>query len=191
VIEVAVNGGFLDKVEPAGPLGGAVDASPSRAEHPCQFPLWIGDWSGKRAKFLSQDAGLIGLAGYLAFAGGLNLVLSHLREITAECVRRYGQEVLAQMIHAPLVLNDVMSWAFFCMASSFSLVAMYDGLVFTDPYPGYAGVEKRWIEANRKYRAGKSELVDRLSDFIRDGAIEAMNGAARDLSCAAASSTAS
>jgi len=42
-------------------------------------------------------------------------------------------------------------------------------------------VEKRWIEANRKYRAGKSELVDRLR-IIRDGAIEAMNGAARDLS---------
>ena len=82
---------------------------------------------------------------------------------------------------APFLLNDVMSWVFFCIGAIFSLVAMADGVLFTDPYPGYAGVEKRWLEENRKYREGKIELVDRLR-IIRDRAIEAMNGAAHDLS---------
>ena len=134
-----------------------------------------------RRNFLVKALGLVRLAGYLVFAAGLDLVLSHLREIPPSASGDTGQEVLAQLMQAPFTLNDVMSWVFFCIGFIFSLVAMSDGLVFTDPYPGYGGVEKRWMEANRKYRAGKSELVDRLRT-IRDDAIEAMNGAARDLS---------
>ncbi len=183
VVEIAVNGSFLAKSNPLGPLGGAVDAVTFAALNILASflcGLVMVRLLNRRNLFL-KFLGLVGLAGYLAFAVGLNLVLSHLREIPASAAGDTGQEVLAKMLQAPLVLNDVMSWAFFCIGFIFSLVAMYDGVVFTDPYPGYAGVEKRWTEANRKYREGKSELVDRLR-IIRDGAIEAMNAAARDLS---------
>lgn len=183
VIEVAVNGGFLAKSNPLGPLGGAVDAVSFAA-----LNILASFFCGlvmirllNRRNLFLKLLGLIGLAGYLAFAAALNLVLSHLREIPPTASGDVGQEVLAKLMHAPFLLNDVMSWVFFCIGMIFSLIAMADGLLFTDPYPGYAGVEKRWREADRKYRDGKQELVDRLR-MIREGAIEAMNGAARDLS---------
>lgn len=183
VIEIVVNGGFLAKSNPLGPLGGAVDAVSFAALNIIASFLCglVMVRLLNRRNFLLKLLGLIGFAGYLVFAVGLNLVLSHLREIPPSASADTGQEVLKQLMHAPFVLNDVMSWVLFCIGFIFSLVAMSDGLLFTDPYPGYAGVEKRWFEANRKYREGKSELVDRLR-IIRDGAIEAMNGAARDLS---------
>lgn len=183
VIEVAVNGGFLAKSNPLGPLGGAVDAVTFAALNIIASFLCglVMVRLLNRRNLLLKFLGFVGLAGYFAFAAGLNLVLSHLREIPPSATGDTGQEVLAQLMHAPFILNDVMSWAFFCIGFIFSLVAMSDGLLFTDPYPGYAGVEKRWLEANRTYREGKSELVERLR-VIRDGAIEAMNSAARDLS---------
>ena len=183
VIEVAVNGGFLAKSNPLGPLGGAVDAVSFAALNILASflcGLVLVRLLNRRNLFL-KFLGLIGFAGYFVFAAGLNLVLSHLREIPPSASGDVGQEVLAQMMRAPLLLTDVMSWVFFCIGIIFSLVAMSDGLLFTDPYPGYAGVEKRWHEADRKYREGKQELVDRLR-MIREGAIEAMNAAARDLS---------
>jgi hypothetical protein len=183
VIEVAVNGGFLAKSNPLGPLGGAVDAVTFAA-----LNILASFLCGlvvirllNRRNILLKFLGLAGFAAYLAFAGGLNLVLSHLREIPPSASGDTGREVFVRLMHSPLALDDVMSWAFFCIGCIFSLVAMSDGLLFTDPYPGYAGVEKRWLMANRKYREGKAQLVDRLR-MIRDGAIEAMNRANHDLS---------
>jgi len=61
------------------------------------------------------------------------------------------------------------------------LIAMADGLLFFDPYIGYAGLERRWIEATRHFANARSELIERLRD-IREDATETMNEAARDLS---------
>jgi len=58
---------------------------------------------------------------------------------------------------------------------------MADGLLYFDPYIGYAGLERRWIEATRQFAKARSELIERLRD-IREDATEAMNEAARDLS---------
>jgi uncharacterized protein YukE len=58
---------------------------------------------------------------------------------------------------------------------------MADGLMFFDPYMGYAGLDRRWIEATRQFADTRGELIERLRD-IREDATEAMNEAARDLS---------
>jgi uncharacterized protein YukE len=69
----------------------------------------------------------------------------------------------------------------FSIGLIFSLIAMADGLLFFDPYIGYAGLERRWIEATRHFASARSELIERLRD-IREDATETMNEAARDLS---------
>ena len=46
---------------------------------------------------------------------------------------------------------------------------------------GYAGLERRWIEATKQFATARSELIERLRD-IREDATETMNEAARDLS---------
>ena len=92
-----------------------------------------------------------------------------------------GQVVLHRLVTAPLALTDINSWVLFTIGFIFSLIAMVDGLLFFDPYMGYSGLERRWIEASRQFADARSELIERLRD-IREDATEAMNEAARDLS---------
>ena len=125
--------------------------------------------------------GLVSFFAYLAFALALNLTLAHLREMPPSSTGDVGHEVMTQLMQQPLLLNDVNSWVFFGIGFIFSVVAMADGLLFTDPYFGYGALERRCIEARHQYTDGKAELIERLRE-IRDAASDAMNGAARDLS---------
>jgi uncharacterized protein YukE len=86
-----------------------------------------------------------------------------------------------RLLTAPHMLTDFKSWLLFGIGFIFSLIAMADGLMFFDPYIGYAGLERRWLEATRQFANARSELIERLRD-IREDATEAMNEAARDLS---------
>lgn len=183
VVEVAVNGGFLAKSSEQGILGGAVQAvSFATLNILASFlfglvPIRLLNHRGAFFKLL----GFVGLLAYLAFACLLNLTLAHLREIPPTISGDVGQEVLQRLLHAPYLLHDVNSWVFFGIGFIFSLVAMADGVLFTDPYPGYAAMEKRWLGAGRQYTDGKTDLIEQLRE-IRDTAKEAMNAAARDLS---------
>ncbi len=183
VIEVIINGNFLAKSNPQGLLGGAVQAVSFAAlniiaSFLCGLvPIRLVN----RRNFFLKLIGLLSAIAYLAFAIGLNLTLAHLREIPPAVNGDVGQEVMIQLLKTPLVLNDIISWVFFGIGFIFSLVAMTDGLLFTDPYFGYASLEQRCNEARAQYTEGKAELIERLRE-IRDAASEAMNGAARDLS---------
>jgi hypothetical protein len=183
VIEVVINGNFLAKSNPQGLLGGAVQAVSFAALNIiASFLLGLVPIRlVNRRNFFFKLIGLLSFIFYLAFAIGLNLTLAHLREIPPTVNGDVGQEVMTQLLKTPLVLNDVISWVFFGIGFIFSLVAMTDGLLFTDPYFGYASLEQRCNEARAEYTEGKAELIERLRD-IRDAASEAMNGAARDLS---------
>ncbi len=183
VIEVIINGNFLAKSNPQGLLGGAVQAVSFAALYIiasflcCLVPIRLIN----RRNFFFKLIGLLSAIGYLALAIALNLTLAHLREIPPTVNGDVGQEVMTQLLKTPLILNDIISWVFFGIGFIFSLVAMTDGLLFTDPYFGYASLEQRCNEARAQYTEGKAELIERLRE-IRDAASEAMNGAARDLS---------
>jgi hypothetical protein len=183
VIEVVVNGNFLAKSNVQGLLGGAVQAVSFAALNIIASFLWglVPIRLINRRNFFLKLIGLLSGIGYLAFAIALNLTLAHLREMPPTVNGDVGQEVMAQLLNAPLVLNDIISWVFFGIGLIFSLIAMTDGLLFTDPYFGYASLEQRCNEARAQYTEGKAELIERLRE-IRDAASEAMNGAARDLS---------
>ena len=183
VIEVVINGSFLSKSNEEGLLGGALQAVSFAALNIIASFLFglVPIRLINRRNPLFKLMGFLSLLIYLAFAAILNLTLAHLREMPPTITGEIGQQVLAQLSQHPFVLNDVNSWVFFGIGFIFSLVAMTDGLLFTDPYFGYGALERRCIEARNHYTDGKAELIDRLRD-IRDTASEAMNGAARDLS---------
>jgi len=185
VIEVVINGSFLAKANVGGLLGGAAQAVTFAALNIIASFLCgmvLVRLVNHRNYFLKL-VGIIAFLAYLAFAVALNLTLSHLREIppSVSLSDNVGQEVLHRLISAPYALTDINSWVFFSIGVIFSLIAMADGLLFSDPYVGYAGLERRWIEATRKFADARSELIERLRD-IREDATEAMNEAARDLS---------
>jgi hypothetical protein len=183
LLEVVINGNFLAKSNELGPLGGAIQAVSFAALNIIASFLWglVPIRLLNRRNVFLKFLGLLALIVYLAFAIGLNLTLAHLREVPPTVSGDVGQEVLSRLMQRPHVLNDVNSWVFFGIGFIFSLIAMADGLLFTDPYPGYGGLEKRWLEAGQLYTNRTAELIERLRE-IRDTAKDAMNGAARDLS---------
>lgn len=183
VIEIAVNGSFLAKANEQGILGGAVQAVSFAALNILgSFLLGLVPIRllNRRSVFLKL-LGFLAVLFYIAFAVGLNLTLAHLREMPPSLTGDVGQEVLQRLLHAPHMLHDVNSFVFFGIGFIFSLIAMADGVLFTDPYPGYAAMENRWLEAGQHYTDRKAQLIDQLRD-IRDTAKEVMNGAAHDLS---------
>jgi hypothetical protein len=185
IIEVVINGSFLAKANIGGLLGGAAQAVTFAALNILASFFWgmvLIRLINRRNYFLKL-LGLLSFLGYLAFAIALNLTLSHLREIppTVSVHGDVGQEVLHRLLTAPQALTDVNSWVFFSIGLIFSMIAMADGLMFFDPYMGYAGLERRWIEATKQFATARGELIERLRD-IREDAGEVMNEAARDLS---------
>jgi hypothetical protein len=185
IIEVVINGSFLAKANIGGLLGGAAQAVTFAALNILASFFWglvLIRLINRRNYFLKL-IGLLSFLAYLAFAVALNLTLSHLREIppTVSVHGDVGQEVLHRLLTAPHALTDVNSWVFFAIGVIFSLIAMADGLMYFDPYMGYAGLERRWIEATKQFANARSELIERLRD-IREDATAVMNEAARDLS---------
>lgn len=185
IIEVVINGSFLAKANIGGLLGGAAQAVTFAALNIIASFFWgmVLIRLVNRRNYFLKLIGLLSFIAYLAFAIALNLTLSHLREIppAVSLNDNVGQEVLHRLLTAPHALTDINSWILFAIGLVFSLIAMADGLLFFDPYIGYAGLERRWIEATRQFAAARSELIERLRD-IREDATEAMNEAARDLS---------
>ena len=183
VIEIVMNGAFLSKSNEGGLLGGAVQAVSFAILNIVASFLWglVPIRLINRRQAFLKLVGLVSLFAYLAFAVALNLTLSHLREMPPTIAGDVGHEVLVQLIHQPFVLNDVNSWVFFSIGFIFSLVAMTDGLLFTDPYFGYGALERRCIDAREQYTDGKAALIENLRR-IRDDASQAMTEAARDLS---------
>jgi hypothetical protein len=184
IIEVVINGSFLAKANLGGLLGGAAQAVTFAALNILASFFWglvLIRLINRRNYFLKL-IGLLSFLAYLAFAVALNLTLSHLREIppAVSVHGDVGQEVLHRLITAPHALTDINSWVFFSIGFIFSLIAMADGLLFFDPYMGYAGLERRWIEATKQFAQARSELIERLRD-IREDATDVMNEAARDL----------
>jgi hypothetical protein len=183
IIEVVINGSFLAKANIGGLLGGAAQAVTFAALNILASFLWglvLIRLINRRNYFLKL-LGFLSFLAYAMFAAALNLTLAHLREIPPTFNGDVGQEVLHRLLTAPHLLTDVNSWVFFSIGFIFSLIAMADGLTFFDPYIGYAGLERRWMEASNQFARARSELIDRLRD-IRVDATEAMNAAARDLS---------
>jgi hypothetical protein len=185
IIEVVINGSFLARANVGGLLGGAAQAVTFAALNIIASFFWgmVLIRLVNRRNYFLKLIGLLSFLAYLAFATALNLTLSHLREIppAVSVSDRVGQEVLHRLLTAPYGLTDINSWILFTIGFIFSLIAMADGLLFFDPYIGYAGLERRWIDATRQFANARSELIERLRD-IREDATEAMNEAARDLS---------
>jgi hypothetical protein len=183
VVEVIVNGSFLSQSNVQGLLGGAVQAVSFAALNIIGsflaglVPIRIINRTNPFLKLL----GFLSVLTYLAFAILLNLTLAHLREMPPTIADNIGHQVLVLLVKDPLSMNDVNSWVFFAIGFIFSLIAMSDGLLFTDPYFGYAAIERRCVDAHNHYTEVKTDLIERLRD-IRDAASQAMNSAARDLS---------
>ena len=182
VFEVAVNGAFLAKGNEQGLVGGAVQAvSFALLNVLASFMIGLSAIRLVNHRSLAlKMLGLLGVFGYLAFAVSLNLSLAHYREVSGVLSVESGIEVINRLRSFPFALTDITSWIFFGVGLTFSLIAMADGVLFRDPYPGFEAMEKACLAAHQAYTEQVDDLIEDLRG-IRDDAREGMREVERDL----------
>jgi hypothetical protein len=183
VFEVFLNGFFLAKGSDLGYLGGAAEAFTfALLNIGVAFLIAVvGVRELNHRNLLRKLFGLIALVAYVAIMIAINLSLAHYREVSAALIADAGPQVLVRLQTMPLGLTDFKSWLLFGLGVLCSLIAFADSFLIFDPYPGYASLEKRRAGAHDAYIARKNDLIAKLLD-IRDGAIEILEEANRDLS---------
>jgi hypothetical protein len=127
-----------------------------------------------------KSVGLLSFVAWICFAVLLNLALAHYREASGTLYQDLGEQVITRLSQTPAGLKDIRSWLFFGIGLVWSAVALIDGIFFTDPFPGYASLERRVRKSHQDYINHKSSLIDQLRD-IRDDAARQMAEAQSDL----------
>ncbi len=182
VLETYVNGAFLAKGNELGLLGGVVEAF-AFAVLNLVVSFYIGLFGVRQVNTASIFRKLLGALSFIIWVGFalcLNLALSHYREISGVLYEDAGAQVVQRLITAPLGLMDIKSWLFFALGLVFSIAALVDGILFTDPCPGYAELEKRVMRALDDYIDNKTDLIANL-ESIRDDTRLNLEEVQRDL----------
>ncbi len=183
VLETWLNGSFLAKGSEQGIVGGislAIVFSVLNVGIALLSSVFLVRLIFHRS-WLAKIVGALTAGAYFALAVALNLALAHYREVSGLAFENIGTQVMTRLQDAPFHLNDVDSWTLFGFGLMCSLIAFIDGYYLTDPYPGYAGVEKRLQKARENYNTRKEELLGELTD-IRDDHNSKVEGIIRDLS---------
>ncbi|MDP9630319.1 UNVERIFIED_ORG: hypothetical protein J2W85_002393 [Ensifer adhaerens] len=183
LLETGLNGTFLAKGSEQGLLGGVTEAftfAVLNIGSALLFAFFSVRFMLHRNLFL-KFLGSVGLIAYLGIAVLINLALAHYREAAATILTGASKEVMENMWASPLGLNDLSSWTLFGIGLLFSVIAFIDGCSMTDPYPGFAGVQKRLNAAREAYVDRRADLIDDLRD-VRDQHNQKVEQIIRDLS---------
>jgi hypothetical protein len=169
LVETILNGSFLAKGNDQGLLGGVTEAAAFSFIN-IGSALIFSIFCVRLVTHRSIAVKLIGMVSILLYACiaiGINMLLAHYREVSGTLIDGAGTAAIQNLLHNPLGLTEVRSWMLFMVGLLFSLIAFIDGWFVLDPYPGYAGVERRRRDRREDYTDTKAELIDRLSE-LRD-----------------------
>ena len=182
VSETYINGVFLAKANALGFIGGVVEALVFAILNVLiSFGIGLGGLRQlNHRKLFRKVLGLLSFLAWIAFAILLNLALAHYREVSGALYDDAGAQVITRLWQTPAGLSDIKSWLFFGIGLVWSALALIDGIFFTDPFPGYAALERRVRKSHDEYRNCKNELVDRLRN-VRDDAERQMEEVQGDL----------
>jgi len=183
IIETILNGNFLARGSEQGMLGGVMEASAFAFLNigAALLLAFFGVVEINHRSWLRRAIGVISLFAYIGFTIGLNLSLAHYRDASASLTEGGGEHVIQQMISTPWSLRDLNSWIFFGIGVLFSVITFIDGILLSDPYPGYASVQNRLEAKREEYIDGRADLIDQLGE-IRDRYRDEMEELNRDLS---------
>jgi hypothetical protein len=182
VSETYINAVFLAKGNALGFIGGAAEALVfSILNVLVSFGIGLGGLRQLNHRNLFRKVlGTLSLLSWIAFAVFLNLALAHYREASGTLYDDAGTQVLTRLWQTPAGLTDIKSWLFFGIGFVWSALALIDGIFYTDPFPGYAALERRVRKSHEDYINRKNELIDQLRD-IHDDAQQQMEEVQRDL----------
>lgn len=183
LIETWLNGIFLAQGNAQGLVGGVTEAVAFAALNigsALLLAIFCVRFLVHRSWFF-KFLGFAGLVLYIMLAGVINLALAHFRELSANTFTDVGREVMQRILAAPFGLFELNSWTLLGVGLIFSIIAFIDGCFMRDPYPGFAGTQKRLKLARDAYVERKHELIETLKD-VRDDYNEKVEVIIRDLS---------
>jgi hypothetical protein len=170
VSETYINGVFLAKGNALGFIGGVVEALVFAILNVLiSFGIGLGGLRQLNHRNLFRKfLGLLCFLAWIAFAVLLNLALAHYREVSGALYDDAGPQVITRLWQTPAGLTDIKSWLFFGIGMVWSALALIDGIFYTDPFPGYAALERRVRKSHEDYINCKNDLIDQLRDIRND-----------------------
>jgi hypothetical protein len=180
VIEASLNGNFLAHGLELGPLEGVVEALLIAL-------LNVGSGLATGWFILRQlnhrtiarrILSILGLFLYACFAIGFNLLVAHYRDaLGGPTPEDAGSLALRAFLAKPPHVADINSCLLLAMGIGFSLIALADGYLMDDPYPGYGRLARYSQTAQEDFREAKEEETRTLSE-LKDGMLRRLDQAA-------------
>ena len=76
-----------------------------------------------------------------------------------------GADLINQILSNPLGLTQLESWMLFGVGMLFATITLVDVITFSDIYPGYTKVQKKWDEFTDDYKDEYDALKEELDDI--------------------------
>jgi len=170
VIEGALNAGFFAHGLDSGWLGGL-----SYAVGLALVNVVIAfGWGKYGVRYVLHRHPLIKIGGLLAIAlafgliVGLGLGIAHFRDsLLSQAVDPARAALDAFQAH-PFRLRDIMSWGLFFLSTFFGMVALADGFLIEDRYPGYGKLSRQTQQIIEDYESELEDLREELETLKGD-----------------------
>lgn len=108
--------------------------------------------------------GFLGCILFLTFLVTFGLFVGHYRDALQLSADEASVIGLNTFLENPLGLKDMMSWILFLITVGVGLAALFDGLYFTDPYPGYAAKTKKFNEARKRWEEFYTTVIEAMNE---------------------------
>lgn len=129
---------------------------------------------------LKKIAGWLGFASVLSLLACLHLATAHYRE---ELTRNpdFGEQgmtilpVLSNAWSNPFALQDFESFLLVCIGIVITVIAIWKGYTWDDPYPGYGKVHREWKKVDDRMISLESTLKEEIARAYDQAVTEVRN----------------
>lgn len=170
LVEGAFNANFFATGLDTGLLGGLIEAALAALAN-VSIAFLIGrvvlPYTFHANPFLKLLGVVFVLAG-LALIVIVGLGISHYRDALTSEVAGATAAAQAALLTDPFGLKPGSSWALFGVSVTFALIALFDGLLFDDRYPGFGAITRRTLESVDDYEDEVAGVREQLEELKQD-----------------------
>jgi hypothetical protein len=167
VFEAVLNGSLLALGHELGLVGGFFLATTIAV-----LNIGVGFLAGRLAvpwllhrRFVWKIVGGVGFLLWLGYLAAFNLLVAHYRgALGGETPETAHIQAVLAFVANPFGIVDVESWLLVGLGLLFGTVALIDGMLWDDPYPGYGRVERKHQAAVDRYADLKADLMSDLAE---------------------------
>ena len=181
ILEGVLNAGFFSHGLASGLIGGLLTAMALAA-----INVAVAFILGKFViRFVHHRKLGIKLFGAIATIVALILIatvgfgIAHYRDaLTSEAIE--PARAAYESLRSGALPQDIMSWGLFSLSCVFGVIALFDGYLMDDPYPGYGPISRRTTEVIEDYDAELDDLRESLGE-LKQEALDRFDATLKDV----------